>query len=50
MHHLRQAADGNIADVGYFSILAQEWPEVLAGLLERLALEPQRTPHGFAGI
>ncbi|MGY5764021.1 GNAT family N-acetyltransferase [Brachybacterium sp. DNPG3] len=33
----RRAADGSIADIDYFSVLASEWPEVRAGLLERLS-------------
>lgn len=32
----RPAADGTIADVDYFSVLAAEWPTVRAGLLARL--------------
>lgn len=32
----RPAADGTLADIDYFSILAEEWPEVRAGLEARL--------------
>lgn len=32
----RPAADGTIADVDYFSIIREEWPQVRAGLEERL--------------
>jgi len=36
LRRFRPAADGTVADVDYFSILRQEWPQVRAGLRERL--------------
>jgi RimJ/RimL family protein N-acetyltransferase len=32
----RPAADGTVADVDYFSVLREEWPQVRAGLEQRL--------------
>lgn len=37
LRHHRRTPDGALADTAYFSILAQEWPAVRAGLEERLA-------------
>ena len=37
LRRFRPAADGTIADVDYFSILADEWPAVRAGLAQRLS-------------
>ncbi|MHA7986447.1 GNAT family N-acetyltransferase [Rathayibacter sp. CAU 1779] len=37
LRRFRPAADGTIADIDYFSVLREEWPEVRAGLEERLA-------------
>lgn len=36
LRSLRPAADGTLADIDYFSILAEEWPRVRAGLEARL--------------
>ena len=36
----RRAADGSVADVDYFSVLADEWPTIKAGLEQRLARQP----------
>lgn len=36
LRRFRPAADGTVADVDYFSILPEEWPQVRAGLLARL--------------
>lgn len=37
LRRFRPSADGSIADVDYFSVLADEWPAVRAGLESRLA-------------
>ncbi|GAB2535403.1 GNAT family N-acetyltransferase [Brachybacterium huguangmaarense] len=37
LRRFRPAADGTVADVDYFSVIAEEWPAVRAGLEERLA-------------
>lgn len=36
LRSFRPSADGSIADVDYFSVLADEWPSVRAGLERRL--------------
>ncbi|WP_019135201.1 GNAT family N-acetyltransferase [Cellulomonas massiliensis] len=36
----RRSPDGTVADTAYFSVLADEWPAVRAGLLARLAGPP----------
>lgn len=36
LRRFRPAADGTIVDVDYFSVVAEEWPAVRAGLLARL--------------
>lgn len=36
LRHFRRAADGSVADVDYFSVLRDEWPDVRAGLERRL--------------
>ncbi|MGP9694572.1 GNAT family N-acetyltransferase [Brachybacterium sp. AOP25-B2-12] len=35
LRRFRPAADGTIADVDYFSVIAEEWPRVREGLLAR---------------
>lgn len=37
LRRFRPAADGTIADVDYFSVIAREWPQVRADLTTRLA-------------
>ncbi|NNC10494.1 GNAT family N-acetyltransferase [Planctomonas sp. JC2975] len=37
LRRFRPAADGTIADIDYFSVLREEWPDVRARLEERLA-------------
>lgn len=37
LRRFRPAADGSVADVDYFSVLRDEWPDVRAGLQRRLA-------------
>lgn len=36
LRRFRPAADGTVADIDYFSILREEWPQVRAGLRDRL--------------
>ncbi len=36
LRHFRPAADGTVADVDYFSVLRDEWPDVRDGLEARL--------------
>lgn len=36
LRRFRPAADGTTADIDYFSVLAEEWPAVRAGLRQRL--------------
>lgn len=36
LRRFRPAADGTVADIDYFSVLAEEWPRVQADLLARL--------------
>lgn len=37
LRRFRPAADGTIADIDYFSVIADEWPTVRAGLVSRLS-------------
>lgn len=37
LRRFRPAADGSLADVDYFSVLRDEWPDVRAGLQQRLS-------------
>lgn len=39
LRHFRPAADGTVADVDYFSVLRDEWPDVRDGLEARLTGE-----------
>lgn len=36
LRRFRPAADGSVADIDYFSVLTDEWPQVRGGLLTRL--------------
>ena len=36
LRRFRPAADGTVADIDYFSVLADEWPQVRACLLARI--------------
>lgn len=42
LRRFRPSAAGPVVDVDYFSVLAEEWPAVRAGLEARLGAE---TPH-----